>query len=285
MPSVVVCVTSHNELTKRGEAVLRRSLASLWTAMGYVAKHRPGLDVYVACCDDASTDATPDYIDGYFRGNSWFKLVRNRTNQYAGFSRNVAAAQFATDLICMLDADDEFLEDHLLVCARVMDEVCDGAGRPVLAATTLADFSVPIHPEWVKRLSGTMTITKVIRRDAWEFVEGMPAEAVYRETGCEDQFLIQKLQTFFPIFWGDRVTTRYWHYPGSNFDRQLPKFRAPPRAGMDDGLPSDLMERHRLRERSEQACLLYLREKLHWPGWKQLQVYSEKPASSPVPPI
>ncbi len=57
MPSVIVCLTSHNELTRRGEAVLRRSLDSLTAAMDHVARYRPEVDVYVACCDDASTDA------------------------------------------------------------------------------------------------------------------------------------------------------------------------------------------------------------------------------------
>ena len=85
MTSIAVCLVSHNELGKRGEAALRRSLDSLSASMDFVARHRPGVDVYVACCDDASTDQTPEYIDGYFRGKAWFKLVRNQTNQFAGF--------------------------------------------------------------------------------------------------------------------------------------------------------------------------------------------------------
>src|SRR5579884_3962014 len=136
MRDLVVCLTSHNELTRRGEAVLRRSLASLDRALAYAARQRPGLDAYVACCDDASADATPDYVARYFAGKDWFRLVRNRVGHGPGFGRNVAAAQFDAGLVCLLDADDEYKEEHLAVCVAALETARDPHGKPFLAAST-----------------------------------------------------------------------------------------------------------------------------------------------------
>jgi glycosyltransferase involved in cell wall biosynthesis len=278
MSSILVSLISHNELSKRGEAVLRRALDSLTRAMDHVARHRPGLDVYVGCCDDASSDATPDHIDTYFKGKSWFKLVRNRTNHYIGFTRNVAASQFDTDAICMLDADDEYRETHLLVAAEIMDDVRDNLGRKLLAASTTAELSTEVHPDWLPRISATVPITKVIRRIAWDFVEGMPMEAIYRTTGCDDQFLVQKLGAFFNVPLFQNVTAKYWNYPGSFFDRQLYRFRRPAAEhNLAQELPVDQVNLHALREQQERAFLDYLRAKRIVGGWQRLEEYSVRP--------
>jgi glycosyltransferase involved in cell wall biosynthesis len=244
--------------------------------MGYVARYKPGLEVYVGCCDDASADATPDYIADYFRGRDWFQLVRNRVNHYIGFSRNVAASQFATDLVCLLDADDEYKEDHLFVCADVMEKGRDPLGKKFLAACTMAEFSTPVHPDWTPRLSGTIPITKVVHRTAWEFVEGMSMEGAFPKISCEDQFLMQKLSFFFNVVRVANVTVRYWNYPGSFFDRQLHKFTKPatdydPRT--DE--PEDLHDLHALRVQVQQFFLNYLSQKFVCLRWKEkLQEYS-----------
>jgi glycosyltransferase involved in cell wall biosynthesis len=264
MDSILVSLISCNEMTSRGEAVVRRTLDSLSRAMAFLARRKPGVDVYVACCDDASRDGTADFIEQYFRGKDWFRLVRNRVNRFMGFSRNVASAQFATDLVCMLDADDEYLEDHLLVCSDAMEKDRDPAGKKFAAGYTRAAFSAPVHPRWAAMISGTIPISKVVRRPVWEFVEGMPMEEVYRKTTGDDQFLIRKIGQFFNPLAIDAVTVRYWGYPGSALDRQMDKFSRDPALYRADPAQYNgpaLAPYYQLRMKHEAAFLEYLRHK------------------------
>ncbi len=269
---LVVCMASYNELRRRGEAVLKCSLDSLSASMAMLAKTVPGVDVYVACCDDASTDGTPDYLEKYFHGRAWFRLVRNGVNRYAGFSRNVAASLFPAPLLCFLDPDDEFKPDHLAVCYRGMSKTVSATGKRFAMATANIEFNVPVHAEWAAAIAEAVTINKVVTREAWEFVEGMPMEQVYRETTCEDQFFYQKMTAFFQVLPINDVTSKYWCYPGSAFARQLPKFQKPrsqcnPAEAVppgNGGLPL-----HFLRQRCEDAFMAYLRDKLELTGWRE----------------
>jgi glycosyltransferase involved in cell wall biosynthesis len=59
---LVVVMAAHNEIRRRGMTPLRRSLASLERAMFALAKAKPGIDVYVCCCDDGSDDGTGEAI-------------------------------------------------------------------------------------------------------------------------------------------------------------------------------------------------------------------------------
>jgi glycosyltransferase involved in cell wall biosynthesis len=272
---IIVALVSHNELTRRGEGVLRRTLTSLTRAIDIVGRERPGVDVYVGCCDDASTDSTPDIISEHFAGRSGFKLVQNRVSRFAGYSRNLAASQFKTEVICMLDADDEYKENHLVACLDRLDRR-DPSGRLIAAVSVTADFNVPVHPEWVVPISASITITKAVRRIAWEFVEGLPMESIYSVTGCEDQFFKIKLAEFFCFTLFPNVTATYHCYPGSYFERQLHKFTKPfdqYKPEIDD--PAELRKRYRIRERLEAAFMLYLKSKWYLLGWKEkLQGYS-----------
>ncbi len=270
MDDLVVCIASHDELKRRGEAVLKRSLDSLSASMAVLAKTVPGVDVYVACCDDASTDGTADYLEKYFHGRTWFRLVRNGVNRYAGFSRNVAASLFPASLLCFLDADDEYKPDHLALCYRGMSKIVSAAGKKFAMATTGVEFSVPVHADWVETLGAVIPITKAVRREAWEFVEGMPMEQVFRHTTCEDQFFIQKIATFFPVLRFKDATAKHWCYPGSALARQLPIFQTPrSQCKPEDVYTAEELTYHSLRQRCEDAFMDYLRDKLELTSWRE----------------
>jgi glycosyltransferase involved in cell wall biosynthesis len=270
MDDLVVCFASHNELDRRGEAVLRRSLDSLSTSMAVLARTVPGVDVYVAGCDDASTDGTPDYLEKYFQGKAWFRLARNGVNRYEGFSRNVAASLFPASLLCFLDPDDEYKPDHLAICYNGLCKTVAPAGKKFAMATTNVEFSVPVHAEWMQTLGAVIPITKAVRREAWEFVEGMPMEQVYRHTTCVDQFFIQKIATFFPVLRFNDVTAKYWCYPGSALARQLPIFQKPrSQCKPGDVYSPEELTCHDLRQRCEDAFMDYLRDKLEVMGWRE----------------
>lgn len=266
---LLVVLASHNELTRRSEAILRRCLDSLSRAMKMMARQRRHVDVYVACCDDASDDGAAEVIERYFAGKTWFKLVRNRTRHYIGFSRNVAAAQFPTELICFLDTDDAYRENHLVVCADIMAQARDSQGRQVAVASTAAALNVAVHPEWLPHISATIPLTKVVRRAAWEFVEGMPAESLYFWTSCEDQFFMEKLQTFFMAAASSEETAMHYSHPGSSLDKQLAKFqKAPDLFDPATDTPAEVRPLHALRLEHEAAVLRYLKSKWSLWGWQ-----------------
>jgi glycosyltransferase involved in cell wall biosynthesis len=277
--SIVVCIASYNELSRRGEAALHRSLESLVRSLARLAARRPQVDAYVACCDDASTDATPDYIASFLGAKPWFKLVCNGVSRYASYSRNLAASLFPADVICFLDPDDEYCERHLDLCWDCLNNMRDDQGRCFAAVSTKARFSSPVHPEWENRISRSLPITKAIRREAWEFVEGMPTSDVYRTTGCEDQFLMQKLGRFFAIPFVEERSAVYWNYPGSNFDAQLAKFHRPPTEYLpwrDD--PVHLRLHHQVRLEQEQGFRRYLDR-----NWIELGGSTELAGFAPAP--
>ena len=211
---LVVCIPCYNELQRRGEVVLRRMLDSLSRSMSFLARTLPGVDVYVACYDDASTDGTGEFVEAYFGRKDWFRLVRGAVSRYAGFARNVAATLFPTSLICLLDADDEYKEDHLAVCFRAMNQFADREGRKFGMAATQAEFSESVHPDWATGIAVSIPVTKVIRREVWEFVEGMPVEQAYRWAVCEDAVFVESGHVVFPRALVTNITTKYWNYPG-----------------------------------------------------------------------
>jgi hypothetical protein len=242
-------------------------LDSLERAMAVVGRARRNVDIYVACCDDASDDGAAEYIERFFAGKAWFKFVRNQIRNHTGFCRNVAAAQFGTDWLCFLDTDDAFREQHLVVCADIMERGRSAEGRRLAGASTVAQLDVPVHPEWAARISATIPLTKVIDRQAWQFAEGMPAQAVYRRTSCEDQYFMQKFRTFFVLSGTRAVTADHYCYPGSALHRQLAKFqKAPELYDPQEDTPASLWAHIHMRRVQEAAFLGYLRNKWHSEG-------------------
>jgi len=260
--SVVVCIPTCNELARRGELVLRRSLDSLRRSRDYLHARRPEVAVRVSVCDDASDDDTPAFVKDYLADWPEFALVRHAASLGAGPARNAAAAQFKSDVVCFLDADDQYHDRHLFVGVSALEQARGADGRPYAALSTSAVVSESVHPEWEARISRTIPITKFVRRAAWEFVEGMPTLAVYRILTCEDQFLIRKLGMFFELLFLQERTATYWNYPGSSLARQLAKFRRSPREydpTRDD--PAEWQGLAQLMARHQMSFLGYLQGK------------------------
>ena len=287
LSSIAVCIPIHNELSRRGELVLRRSLDSLRGSRDYLQVRRPDVTVAVAVCDDASTDETPAFMKDYFKDWTDFRLVHHTYSQGAGPARNAAAAQFKSDVVCFLDADDQYHDRHLFVGLKASEEGRGADGRPFAAVSTAAALSEAVHPDWEMRISRTIPITKFVRREAWEFVEGMPSLAVYRILTCEDQFLIRKLGQFFELQFIPERTTTYWNYPGSALARQLPKFRRPPREyvpSRDD--PAEWQGLAQLMARHEMAFLAYLEGKWNDPLFRTGELpFARRPKRIPTAPF
>ena len=63
-------------------------------------------DIEVICIDDASTDNTPDILDGYTARDSRFHTIHLPENGGQAHARNAGLAVATGEYVCMLDADD-----------------------------------------------------------------------------------------------------------------------------------------------------------------------------------
>lgn len=131
----------------------------------------------VVFVDDGSSDATAEVARSADDGTGRLKVIRNAQNRGPSFGRNLAIAQSAAPLICILDADDfmadgrlermlaaggegwDFLADDMLFCngpdaAAVFDRLMpEGTRLPMdltLAAFAEANVPRPARPrrEW-----------------------------------------------------------------------------------------------------------------------------------------
>lgn len=63
-------------------------------------------DIEVICIDDASTDNTPDILDGYAARDCRFHTIHLPENGGQAHARNAGLAVATGEYVCMLDADD-----------------------------------------------------------------------------------------------------------------------------------------------------------------------------------
>jgi len=267
MSDISICTTSFNLIQGRGEEVVKRSIDSINKAIEFYEKAFPD-KVFVSIVDDGSTDDTVKFLKDYTKDDKHYIINELAYNRYIGFARNLAASAVKSELLCLFDLDDTMDEDHLVVCRQIIESV-DGEGRKVaIGHTQVKVEGAEVHADWLPRLAYTIPITKIIRREAWEFVEGVMDLDIHRKTGCDDQWLMQKLNFFFMPVASNKATVTYYNYPGSFFDRQLPKFKKPPgeyNPSTDD--PKDLVDFHNARLMMEQTELEYLKRKLAITDW------------------
>jgi hypothetical protein len=167
------------------------------------------------------------------------------------------------------DSDDEFKKEHIKVCYDMI-RTTDSAGRKFGLASTLAyiDPILRVHPDWIPRISSTIPITKIVRREVWEFIEGFPVNDIYKKTGCEDEDFMKLVCHFFGyIQTKSEQTVEYKNYPGSFFDRQLSKFRKHPNFMEPDKDDKEKTELHRIRLQTISEKLNYLKNKLVFTEW------------------
>lgn len=273
---ISICIASYNTLSTRKEG-LDACLDGLDKSIRYFKKLHPDVSVIISWVDDASTDETYPYVDFILRCKDLeFKLLKLKSNSHQGYCRNLATKVVDSDYIMFLDSDDVFLENHIKVCYDII-KGSDSAGRLIALASTNIhlDPELRVHPDWFTRIAGTIPITKIIRREIWEFMEGFPVNDIYKTTGCEDQDFIQLAQHFFTFIMCSAKTVEYKSYPGSFFERQLPKFRKHPNLMTSSDEDSKLRDLHKIRTEFANNRLEYLKAKLVYTDWYQkLEKYS-----------
>jgi hypothetical protein len=108
-------------------------------------------------------------------------------------------------------------------------------------------------------MSNTNPITKIIRREVWEFLEGMPTDFLYKKIGGEDCAFINIFSAFFRAYIVNNITTKYWEYPGSCLSGQSEKFKNDP--ADSDKFPTMPQEKEELRNFLISKKIQYLQRK------------------------
>jgi glycosyltransferase involved in cell wall biosynthesis len=188
----------------------------------------------VVIVDDGSVDDTPRVVRGFLKGKDCYRLVQRATASNAGCARNVGAAAARGDLLCFLDADDRFLERHLVACCEAMED------SAVDFVKTGVSLDAPVHSQWYDRIVNSLVTNLAIRRSCHEFVGGFPDFHIFRRYGdlflaefdafrsVEDVYYNRAICEFFSGLWIPEQTVRYSRSPGNAFDRQYEKFRVAP---------------------------------------------------------
>jgi glycosyltransferase involved in cell wall biosynthesis len=261
--TLVLATASHDNLTTRGESSLVRMIDSVRAARDRL--HASGLARLVwSWIDDGSTDGTAAWLGERLRAGDGEHLLATEANNWVAAARNMAVARFRSDFVHLFDSDDEMFPDHLVTGVRALEEP-DAEGRRYGAATTRIDVgdAGTVHEDWFDILSSVHVNAAFYRRDVWDFLEGMPALAIHRRIGCEDQDMGAILRQFFEVRKVPDVTWRYWRYDGNYFDRQLDKFSHPfAEVRRFTHYPRELQPLHMEREAHVRDRLRYLKIKL-----------------------
>ncbi|MFI5457153.1 MAG: glycosyltransferase family 2 protein [Isosphaerales bacterium] len=231
MPVLSVIVPAHDD-----EATIRPALRSVEEAVVYL-RSKPGharASAEVIVVDDGSRDGTLATIIDVAQGKDLFRIFHRRLPSSPGSARNAGASLAAGDVLVFLDADDLFLEDHLVECCQALE---DPAVDFVKTGVALSD---PVHRDWRARIGNSLAINLAVRRRCHEFVGGFPDVHLFRRSGdafepwidvfrlIEDVHYNSLLGRFFRHADLARETVRYMRRPGNSFDRQYAKFQAPP---------------------------------------------------------
>jgi len=266
--TICIAVSSYNTLSTRKEG-LDDCIGGLRSSIELFNRHYPDVKVIISWIDDASTDGTLDYVEETFtNSNLQRKLLRLEKNSHQGYCRNLATKLVDSDYIMFCDSDDKFKENHIAVCYDIMKtQTPTDRYFAMISTQAYLDPELRVYPDWKSRISGTIPITKIIRRDVWEFLEGFPVNDIYKKTGCEDQDFFQLVNYFFLVGSCPTQTVEYCCYPESFFECQLEKFQKHPNYKTPSKREKIYANLHRIREIYNGYRLEYFRHKLMNTEW------------------
>ncbi len=196
-------------------ASLERALAAAQATLGL-----PGERLAVTVVDDCSGDGTADLVASVQSDRPWLHLLRRDRNGGAAAARNQGAAARPAEVLFFLDADDQFLPDHLPVCLGLLDSLPGAAW-----VKTGVQLPGPVHPTWRRPIENSLPINLAVRAEAHALLGGYPEGDHFRAR--EDAFYNDGLRQLFTGFRTDLVTVAHSRRPGNAFDSQASRFQEP----------------------------------------------------------
>lgn len=226
----------------RGLEVLETTLASIETSRAHCLQHYPYRDqliLEIALVDDASSDSTAAYLKTWASQRPYAHVVTQPANQGVAAARNAGVAQSQAQAFFFCDADDRYLEPHILTGVQYLNRPLDpNLANPIYrlpssypaAVKTAIHMADPIHTYWQEQIKQSHSLNLCVRREAHDFIEGFPQAAAFKKHiyGGEDVAYGQWLTTFFSVIWLQDETVEYVRYADNHLDRQLERFQNPP---------------------------------------------------------
>lgn len=210
--SFTIVVPAYNAADTIGD-----TLASIREAVRFARDKRAVGACDVVVVDDRSTDDSVAIALAHDAPDLPIRVLHHTENQGAGCARNTGAAQATGDILCFLDADDQYLPSHLAVCAGAFGQ------RPGIDfVCTRFTTSRPIDPSWIPAISAAAIGPFAIRRAAHARIGGFPPLRNFEDT------FYRRLADKILVGWyvGNETAVYVWR-PGNSFDRQWAKFQAP----------------------------------------------------------
>ncbi|HYC03482.1 MAG TPA: glycosyltransferase [Azospirillaceae bacterium] len=205
--------------------------AALDSVLAAIRHYRRAADpqalVHIRVVDDASPDGTVDAVRRWGRAHpeQSLALVALNRNGGAGHARNAGAAGAPGELLWFLDADDVFLERHLLRTAEILRH------HPQLGFVRTGilfdGIDATITPAWRAASENSYPCNLCVRRACHDRIGGFPEEAPFRPAVAEDVAYARALSSLFAGAKIDEKTVRYTLQPGNVLSRMRETMTGP----------------------------------------------------------
>ncbi|CAO3401735.1 glycosyltransferase [Azospirillum palustre] len=216
----------------RMEDTIERALDSVLAAVRHhrAASGDAEAKVHVCVVDDASPDDTVSRALRWARAHpeQSVAIIANNLNRGAGRARNAGAAAAMGRYLWFLDADDYYLERHLFLTIRALDEAPE-AGF-VRTGMLFDGIDAEVTQDWRQASENCYPGNLCVRRDCHDRIGGFPEEAPFYPAVADDVAYSRALHS---RFGGLKILDKTVHYtmrPGNALERQ--------RAEMTGGPPS-----------------------------------------------
>lgn len=170
------------------ETTVERALDSVIACIAHYRAETGKADakVHISIVDDRSSDATVDRVRDWSarHPDQSLSLIVQSINRGAGAARNTGVATAMGPLLWFLDADDYFLERHIVVTAQALTDHPDAA---FIRTGMLFDrIDDQVSPGWRAASEGSYPCNLCIRREAHEQIGGFPDEPPFRPAMADD---------------------------------------------------------------------------------------------------
>ncbi|HYE48700.1 MAG TPA: glycosyltransferase [Azospirillaceae bacterium] len=203
------------------EATIEAALDSVAAAVRhYNAMADAQARFHICVVDDASPDGTAAAVLRWGRAHpgQGLTLISTNRNAGAGAARNRGTAAAVGELLWFLDADDAFLERHLLLTVHALRS-CPEAGY-VRTGILFDAIDDTITPEWRAASENSYPCNLCVRRACHDLSGGFPDEAPFRPAVADDVAYARALQGLFAGVKLEEKTVRYTMRPGNALFRQ-----------------------------------------------------------------
>lgn len=230
------------------ETTVCRALTSVDASVAHYRAETGETDAKVHICivDDGSNDGTIATIQDWSKRHpdQSLSLIVQNVNRGAGAARNIGAAAAMGPLLWFLDADDYFLERHILVTTQALQDFPDADF--IRTGIVFDRIDDQVTPGWRAASEGSYPCNLCIRREAHEKSGGFPDEPPFRPAMADDVGYARVIMARFKGLSTPSRTVFYSMSPGNVLDKMQMDMISTP--GVPNDQHRDISPRYRAAE-------------------------------------